>query len=69
MSINYEEIKLILKMYSKGIFLDEILEKLNMDNTNKNRIQVTSILNWKREVKKIYICKYGKIKTKYKLEE
>lgn len=52
MSINYEEIKLILKMYSKGIFLDEILEKLNMDNTNKNRIRVTSVLNWKREVKK-----------------
>ena len=62
------EIQRILSLCKEEITLDELLEQLKLELNDKNRVILTSKLQWNKETIRVYKQLQGRVYTFYKLK-
>lgn len=66
--LDNREIQRILSLCKEEMTLDELLEQLELDLNDKNRVILTSKLQWDKEIIRIYKQLQGRVYTFYKLK-
>ncbi len=69
MKINKTNIEKVLEEERNGLSLESLMVKLHLDNTNDNRLQLTSLINWNKKIKRNYVRKDNTIITIYCLNK
>lgn len=68
MFLDNREIQRILSLCKEEITLDELLEQLKLELNDKNRVILTSKLQWNKETIRVYKQLQGRVYTFYKLK-
>ncbi|EGO8860047.1 hypothetical protein D7L51_12840 [Enterococcus faecalis] len=69
MKINKTNIEKVLEEERNGLSLESLMVKLHLDNTNDNRLQLTSLINWNKKIERNYVRKDNTIITIYCLNK